>query len=323
MKEGILSTPSPLGDPITFYKNTWTGPGSDAILSIVAGLQGDRLNGIWVASRLSRFLQDIEEGKEKDFQLSGTVQIFPVVNLLALESARQSWSFDNLDMDLAFPGSELGDLNEKIREALVRHSKDSTYGIILQTGDTHYEDFPHLQVLEPNRHLRRTACLFGLKLCRCVNNHPALNLSLVNQWRQNGVQSVIVSAGSSQTINHEFGNLTFTSVLNFMTGAGFLKHPGQNDETVETKFYNPENQLRLTASKAGLFRPDVPVGTTLEKGQRVGELTDIYNGKTVEELTAPEGGILVSMRTYPLVYQQESVAVILTERKQPWYWPFT
>ena len=114
MKENILSIKSPLGEPITFCKNIWRGKDSNNVLSIIAGLQGDSFNGIYVASKLSRFLLDIEAGSKKEFELTGTIQIFPLVNLRAIESASPSWEFDHLNMDMAFPGNESGDLNEKI-----------------------------------------------------------------------------------------------------------------------------------------------------------------------------------------------------------------
>ena len=51
MKQEILHIPTPFGEPLVLYKNRW-GPLDGEGLSIVSGLQGDRLNGMMVASRL-------------------------------------------------------------------------------------------------------------------------------------------------------------------------------------------------------------------------------------------------------------------------------
>jgi predicted deacylase len=147
MKEKILSIKSPLGEPINFYKNIWRGNDSEKSLSIVAGLQGDSLDGISVASKLSKFMLDLEKGLEKEYELTGTIQIFPLVNIRAVENASPSWEFDNLNLDMMFPGNESGDLNEKICGSLLRHTTNSTYGIILQSGDKHFYDYPQFKIL--------------------------------------------------------------------------------------------------------------------------------------------------------------------------------
>ena len=57
MKEKILSLPTPYGGNLELYKNVWEKPGES--LSIVSGLQGDHLNGLFLNSKLTQFLDII------------------------------------------------------------------------------------------------------------------------------------------------------------------------------------------------------------------------------------------------------------------------
>lgn len=322
MKEKIFSTQSPLGDPISLYQNIWTAKKPGKTLTIVAGLQGDSLNGIWTASKLSRFMQDIEDGRETHYQLTGTVRIFPAVNIRAVESASRSWSFDNLNMDMAFPGSESGDLNEKISGALLRHTADSDCGIILQTGSEHYEDFPHLKLFAKRRQRRRLASFFDLAIGRTLQNIPPRNLHLASHWEENGVQTFIISAGRAKSADHKICDSMFAGILNFMLEAGLLKHPAIKSRKSAVRFYDPENEIILASPCAGLFKAEVAAGSELKKGQKVGELIDVYSGKPIEEVIAPEDGFLVSLLHNPIVYQKEPIAVILAKKKGRWRWPF-
>ncbi len=322
MKDKILSTRSPLGETISFYKNIWQGESPGKSLSIVAGLQGDSLNGILVASKLSRFMQDIEEGRETGYQLKGTVQIFPVVNIRAVESASQSWSFDNINMDMAFPGNKAGDLNEKISGALLAHTSGSTYGIILQAGDEHYDDCPHLKFFAPRLKKHRLAGFFDLAVGWTVQNPPTKSLHLVSHWEEDNVQAFIISAGRARLVDNNICDLMFNGLVNFMLEAGLLKHRSVKPRKSDVRFYGPENGLTIASPSSGLFRAEVAVGCELVKGQKLGELTDLYSGELIAEVTAPENGLLISLLHHPIVYQQEPIAVTLQEKKRGWIWPF-
>ena len=82
MKEKILSLPSPFGGNLEIYKNIW-GTSTEP-LSIVSGLQGDHLNGLFLNSRLTQFLDSVAEGIDPHYKLTGQVQTFPLVNANAL-----------------------------------------------------------------------------------------------------------------------------------------------------------------------------------------------------------------------------------------------
>ena len=104
VKEILLSIPSPFGPAITLCKNSWEGSDSpDTVLSIVSGLHGDQMNGIYINSLLTRFMNRVACEQEPDYKLKGKVQIFPVVNIQAAQSGSRLWSFDDLDIGLAFP----------------------------------------------------------------------------------------------------------------------------------------------------------------------------------------------------------------------------
>ena len=321
MKEEILSIPTPFGEPLILYKNRW-GPENGDNLSIVSGLQGDRLNGLMVASRLSRFLNDVEAGKETGYQIRGGIQIFPVVNYKAWESGNPVWQFDSQDVNLTFPGMEVGELTESICNTVIRHTADSDYGIILQTGEKHYEDTPHVKLIDPNRKRRNLARSLGLHIVREIAESPSLVLNLAKQWDLMGLHPFILSAGKPQTYDPQHCDLLLDGIVNLMRAEGFLSHKHEKASQREMAFFDAKNECSVLTREAGLFYPEPVIGTVVEKGKKLGEVRDLYQGAILEEVLAPEGGTVVTLRDHPMVHERELVAVLLRGENRRWFWPF-
>lgn len=321
MKQEILHIPTPFGEPLVLYKNRW-GPLDGEGLSIVSGLQGDRLNGMMVASRLSRFLNDIEAGRETGYRIRGNIQIFPIVNYKAWETGNPVWNFDSQDVDLTFPGMEVGELTETICNTVIRHTAESDYGIVVQSAEKHYEDAPHVQLIEPNRKRRNLARSLGLAVGREVAENPALVLNLAKRWDLMGLHPFILSAGKPQTYQPQYCDLLVDGIVNFMRSQGLLTPTREKGSQQEMAFFDAEHECPVLTREAGLFYSEIAVGTAVDKGQKLGEVRDLYEGGLLEEVPAPEKGFVVTLREYPMVHEQECVAVVLRENHRRGFWPF-
>ena len=64
-----------------------------------------------------------------------------------------------------------------------------------------------------------------------------------------------------------------------------------------------------------MFLKQIKVGTTVHAGQQIGEIIDIFSGKILEEIQAPAEGLIVTLREYPIIYEKEPLAIILTKKK--------
>ena len=102
-----------------------------------------------------------------------------------------------------------------------------------------------------------------------------------------------------------------------MKAEGILKdHRNKNSENKgKTQIYKHDEEILVKTSTAGIFLQEVEVGSYLKQGQKIGEVRDIYSGKRLEELTSPEDGFLITLRQYPIVYEKEPAAIILTAKK--------
>ena len=320
MKEKVLTIPTPFGAPLTLYKNTWGKSGNET-LAIVSGLHGDHLNGMVLSSRLSQFLDNVVEGSDPNYTLKGQVISFPVVNLNAIQSGSRLWPYDGMDMGLAFPGNPQGETSEILASAVLQHTADSYWGIILQSALPHYEDAPHIQTLKLDGRIKKLCRDLKIETVRKLNASPKVNL--YSQWQD--MVAVTLSSGSPRTVNLPQCETLFQGIVNFMVAEKILKDkrkikPAKN---FPPRFYQPEDEVAVLATTAGMFLHEVKVGTSIQQGQTIGEIRDLYSGKRLEEITAPSDGFLLTLRQYPIVYEKESLATILTAKKSwreylPW-----
>lgn len=310
MKEKILTLPTPFGSNLELYKNTWGESGEP--LSIVSGLQGDHLNGLFLNSQLSQFLDNVVEGADPHYTLTGQVQTFPVVNVNAVRSGSRLWPWDGMDMDLAFPGNPEGETAETITSTLLQHTCDSFWGIILQSAPPHYEDAPHIQTLNPDSRIKKMCKDLKIETARRQKESSTQKVNLLYQWAD--ISAVIVTAGSPRTANPQLCETLFQGIINFMITEGILKDRRnlKSENKTKTRIYQPDEEVSVQTSKAGMFLKEVKVGTLLKQGQKIGEVRDLYSGKRLEELIAPEEGLLITLRQYPIIYEKEPIAVILS-----------
>jgi predicted deacylase len=292
----------------------------DHVLSIVSGLHGDQMNGVYINSLLTRFMDRITQGQEPDYKLKGNVQIFPVVNIPATQSGSRLWPFDDLDYDLAFPGNDKGEVAEQIARAILTHTADSTHGVILKTADLHYEDAAHCQLVDPDRLTKKMARSLGLDIVRKLPESTNFQLSLFGHWLENDTAALLISLGKPGDLDRPLCDSVFLSLVNLMVLTGILTGE-TNKELVKQPIYEARAEHPVYSSHAGLFVADVAVGVFLEKGQNIGWMTSIETGAVLEEYAAPEDGYLVTLRHYPLTFAKESIATLLTGKKSG-FWPF-
>ena len=313
MKEKILTLPNPFGGDLELYKNTWGKSGEP--LSIVSGLQGDHLNGMFLNSHLTQFLDSIVEGLDPHYTLTGQVQTFPVVNANAVQSGSRLWPLDGMNMDLAFPGNPDGETAEAIASTIWQHTKDSFWGIILQSAPPYYEDAPHIQTYKPDGRVKKMYRDLQIETVRRQKESSTQKVNLFHQWQD--ISSVILSAGSPRSINLQQCETLFQSIQNFMKAEGILKdHRNKKSEhKTKTRIYQSDEEIAVRTTTAGMFLKEVKVGNYLKQGQKIGEVRDIYSGKRLEEITAPEDGLIITLRQYPIVYEKEPMAIILTAKK--------
>jgi uncharacterized protein len=320
--EKPLTIQGPCGEAGSLQFSNWGGKDRFDSMSIVTGLQGNEVNGAYVALKLAHFISEVEAEKFKDFRLLGKVQIIPVINFLAFEEGKKSWAFDELDLNFAFPGNSNGEVSEKICQEILKITMDTTYGVVLGSADSCYLDFPHVNIWNSDRKLKKAANSLQLGAVRVCEESPHFRTQLVRFWMDREIQSLNISCGKLSCLDMPASDLIVKGLINMMIHLDILESLQAPKDKKKTPFFSSEDQVTVLANQSGFFVPETTVGEYVEEEQTLGKTLEIQTGNILEEVLAPKPGLLLSIRDYPTVYQSEVLAEILTPKKGLSFWPF-
>ncbi|GEM_PF-366995 len=322
MIEKTLTIQGPCGEAGSLQFSTWEGKERYDSISIVTGLQGSEVNGAYVALKLANFFSDIEAGNTKNYRLLGKVQIIPVVNFLAFEEGKRNWAFDELDLNFAFPGNPNGEVSEKICQEILKITMDATYAVVLESANACYLDFPHVNIWSSDRKLKKAANSLQLGAVRICEESPQFQTQLVRFWMDREIYALNVSFGKLNSLNLPFCKSVIEGLISMTIHLGILESFKEPKKKTETPFFSSGDQTGVLANESGFFVPEIGVGEFIEKGQVIGRIFEVQTGKIIEEALAPESGLLLKIRDYPTVYQNEVLAEILMPKKGLSFWPF-
>ena len=76
---------------------------------------------------------------------------------------------------------------------------------------------------------------------------------------------------------------------------------------------DPYDVSYLNATASGLFVPEVKHGSMLSEGDLIGKIVDPLCGEVLDEVRAPQAGLLFTIRDYPIVDEGSLMGRILKE----------
>lgn len=106
MIKTVVSTALPVDERLLIKKNVINHGNQNKRICIVTGTHGDELEGQYVCFRLNQIIQQNLE------KLNGTVEIYPALNPLGIDSITRGIPGFDLDMNRIFPGNPDGTMAE-------------------------------------------------------------------------------------------------------------------------------------------------------------------------------------------------------------------
>jgi predicted deacylase len=134
---------------------------------------------------------------------------------------------------------------------------------------------------------------------------PNASRYLENTATTRGKPSITVEAGHAGTVEPEDVKVLIDGSFSVMR---YLKMLPGAPTPVESPVWI-EKLAPITSEATGIFYPLVRRGTYVEKGMKIGYITD-YVGKTIAEIAAPSAGIVLLIRAVPSMTKGETIASI-------------
>lgn len=289
--------------PVVVVHGAKPGP----VLALVAGAHGTEYSSIIALERMIDLLDPAS--------LTGSVIIIPLVNVASFEQKIAHVNpVDGKSMNRMYPGRMDGTQTERASYLITKQVVEPADHLIdLHGGDLDESLRPYSYWTKTGNERqdaisREMALAFGLDhiiISADRPKDPAQSRYLENTASTRGKPSLTVEAGYAGTTETDDVNLFVTGCLSVMRYLKML--PGLPSMVEQPVWF--ERIAPITSEATGMFYPLVKRGTYVEKGMKVGYVTD-YVGQPIFEARAAEAGVVLYIRAVPSMTKGETIASI-------------
>ena len=304
---GFLEVPSgsdpALSIPVVVVNGTKPGP----TLALVSGSHGTEYASIIAAEKLIGVLDPA--------QIAGKVILVPLVNIPSFEGKVPHINpVDGKSMNRFYPGKAEGTQTERASWLITKHVVErSDYLIDYHGGDldenlTPYAYWPKTGDAKQDAIRRDMAVAFGLPTIIITTDRPKdpkASRYLDTTANTRGKPAIAVEAGYAGKVDTDDVQALVNGTLSVMRYLKMLPGAPANIE-------NPVwiGKIDTVASEqTGVFYPLVKRGAYVEKGMKIGYVTDFF-GKTIFEARAPAAGMILYVCSVPSMKKDDTVAYV-------------
>lgn len=316
MIKTVFSAELPVGERLIVQKHRIEGrakgpfggeaavDGHKPRIAVVTGIHGDELEGQYVAFALARIL---DANLDK---LWGTVDIYPAVNPLGINSIERSVPMFDVDLNRTFPGNAQGDLTETLAAAVIADVEGADVAIDIHASNIFLREMPQVRINELTAEsLLPLAPLLNVDFVWVHASATVLESTFAYALNERGTRTLVVETGVGMRITQECGERLTQGILRLAAHLGAWG--GEYERSPEPIVSNDGEVSYLNAEAGGIFLPMAEHGTMVEEGQPIGIVADALSGEVAERVVAPTSGLLFTLREYPVVYPGSLLARIL------------
>lgn len=312
MIEKVVSAALPVQEELKICRNHMepSDPGENrGRISIVTGAHGDELEGQFVCYEL------IKRIREKKECLKGTVDIYPVLNPLGMDSGVRTVPKIDMDLNRMFPGSQDGTMMDKITAGIVDSLMGSDICIDVHASDTFVKEIPQARISDEfegmmvpyAKHLN--VDLIWINATATVHE-STLAYSLCKL----GVPALVLEMGLGNRINQAYGLQVVDGIFHLMSRMGLWE--GETVPVKEPMIITNDDIEFIRARESGIFLSCAENNTYVGKGEKIGEIVDPIRGEPIYEVNADSDGLLFTLREHPVAYEGALLARIIKGVKE-------
>jgi hypothetical protein len=307
MIENVVLAALPVNENLRIQRNRIEPPeGNDnrGRISIVTGTHGDELEGQFVCYELIRRI------RQNSACLNGTVDIYPVLNPLGVDSGIRTVPKSDVDLDWIFPGNQNGTMLDKAVAQIVDSLMGSDVCIDIQVADTLVKEIPQVRIGDGFQEMLMPYAKHMNVDFIWINTTTAVYDSKLSQSLcKLGVPTLVLEMGLDNRISQEYGRQVVDGILHLMRNMGLWN--GEDVPVKEPRVITNDDIESIRASKTGIFIPNIENNTIVRRGDKIGEIIDPLRGKTLYKVKAGQKGLLFTMREHPLAYEGALLARII------------
>ncbi len=301
----VASVALPVGERLLIKKNIIRHGSGARRLCIVTGTHGDELEGQYVCFQLNKLIQENIE------KLNGTIEIYPALNPLGIDSITRGIPNFDLDMNRIFPGNPDGTMAEYVAYTILHDLQGADMVIDIHSSNIFLREIPQVRVnIETAERLTRYARLLNVDFIWIHEAATVLEATLAHSLNSIGTPTLVVEMGVGMRINHGYGNRLVTGILNLMHDMGMWSECPDSCLISSPVVSVADRVSFINAEASGIFLTEIKNNIIVDEGEEIGSIVSPLTGEVLQHVFATTHGLLFTLRAYPVVYQGSLLARI-------------
>lgn len=295
----------PLDERIMIRKNVISSGSSTKRVCIVTGTHGDELEGQYVCYKLANEL------KSNLDKLNGSVEIYPALNPLGIDTISRGIPGFDLDMNRIFPGNANGVMAESIAAAVLEDLKGANMVVDIHSSNIFLREMPQIRInVTSSETLVPQAQLLGVDFIWVHDAATVLEATLAHSLNSTGTPCLVVEMGVGMRINHSLGDNLVEGIFNMLRSMDMWSGDVDMSKIADGIISEGDSVSFLNAERSGVFLTELKTAAIVNEGDLIGTVVDPLTGDILEPVYSPVYGYLFTLRAYPIVYEGSLLARI-------------
>ena len=309
MIKTIVSTTLPINERFAIRKNIIKNGKGNRRVCIVTGTHGDELEGQMVCYLVAKQLNENLD------LLDGTVEIYPALNPLGIDTIQRGIPNFDLDMNRIFPGNPNGTMAEQTAHLIVEDLKGADLVFDIHSSNLYLRETPQVRINVLNeKELVPLAQRLNIDFVWVHDAATVLESTLAHSLNSTGTKCLVAELGVGQRINHKMCNRLTLGIFNLMKDLGMWKGEIQQSLISNPIVCKGDNVEFLNAATSGIFITELKCGVVVAEGEEIGQIVEPMTGTVLSRVISPVEGYMFTIRAYPIVYEGSLMARIFRIR---------
>lgn len=303
MIKTIVSTTLPINERFAIRKNIIKNGKGNRRVCIVTGTHGDELEGQMVCYLVAKQLNEHLD------LLDGTVEIYPALNPLGIDTIQRGIPNFDLDMNRIFPGNPNGTMAEQAAHLIVEDLKGADLVFDIHSSNLYLRETPQVRINVLNEEeLVPLAQRLNIDFVWVQDAATVLESTLAHSLNSTCTKCLVAELGVGQRINHKMCNRLTLGIFNLMKDMGMWK--GEVDQSLISKpiVCKGDSVEFLNAATSGIFITELKCGVVVAEGEEIGQIVEPMTGEVLSSVLSPVEGYMFTIRAYPIVYEGSLMA---------------
>ena len=311
--ETFFTIEMPFRERMEIRRSVFTGADGPRV-AVLAGLHGDELEGLYVCHRLIAWLEELL--RSHPTALRGTIELYPALNTLGLDTLTRGLPVFDTDLNRAFPGSATGPLPERLAAALMTELSGSALVVDIHASNIYLREIPQVRINQQFSNLLvPIARRMNLDLIWLHSAATVLETTVAHSLNSCGTPCLVAEMGVGMRITPEYCDQLVAGILAVWKDIGILAADVTIPDTLHTPLIADDSNVHyLNAQTSGMFIPTASHWTDVRQGELLGTIVSPFRGDILSDVRSPVDGILFTLREYPLVYEGSLMARVMSRK---------